>query len=78
LRETPKPAAGMTGLRFRRQIGKLDVGAGVAVDFHANADLDDARSGPAHANPLELMFKRSAPIVRRCQFANMAAFARIY
>jgi hypothetical protein len=78
LQETPKPAAGMTGLRFRRQIRKLDVGAGVAVDFHANADLDDARSSPAHANPLELVLTRSAPIGWRCQFGNMAAFVRIY
>jgi hypothetical protein len=68
----------MSGLRFRRQNRKLNVGAGVAVDFHANADLDDARSGPAHANPLELVFTRFAPISGRCQFDNMAAAARIY
>jgi hypothetical protein len=68
----------MTGLRFRRQNRKLDVGAGVAVDFHANADLDDARSGPAHANPLELVCTRFAPIGWRCQFENMAAAAAIY
>jgi hypothetical protein len=68
----------MSGLRFRRQNRKLNVGAGVAVDFHANADLDDARSGPAHTIPPELVFTRFAPISGRCQFGNMAVSAMIY
>ena len=47
-----------------RQIGPRseakdsDVSAGVAVDFHADADFDDAGSGPAHTHILQMWLSR--------------------